>query len=54
MLSALASIYDAQEEEGVARLLKEVVDPAGTFYRFGMAKSVLRRKRTAPVEVGAR
>jgi F420-non-reducing hydrogenase small subunit len=54
MLSALASIYDAQEEEGVARLLKEVVDPAGTFYRFGMAKSVLRRKRSAPVEVGAR
>ena len=54
MLSALASIYDAQEDEGISRLLKEVADPAGTFYRFGMAKSLLRRKRPATTEVGTR
>lgn len=54
MLSALTSAYEAKEEEEIARLLSEVVDPAGTFYRFGMAKSLLRRKRPAPVEVGAR
>ncbi len=54
MLSALTSIYEAKEEEEIARLLGEVVDPAGTFYRFGMAKSLLQRKRLAPVEVGVR
>jgi hypothetical protein len=26
-------------------MLEEVVDPAGTFYRFGMADSMLKRKR---------
>ena len=54
MLSALTSTYEAKEEEEIARLLSEVVDPAGTFYRFGMAKSLLRRKHPAPVEVGAK
>jgi len=54
MLSALTSTYEASEEEEIARLLTELVDPAGTFYRFSMAKSLLRRKRPVPVEVGAR
>ena len=49
MLSALTSSYDAKEQEEIARLLSEVVDPAGTFYRFGMATSLLRRKRLASV-----
>ncbi len=54
MLSALTSSYDAKEQEEIARLLSEVVDPAGTFYRFGMAASLLRRKRLASLEVGAK
>ena len=54
MLSALTSAYEAKEEEEIARLLSEVVDPAGTFYRFGMAASLLHRKHLAPVEVGAK
>jgi len=45
MLSALASIYDAKNEGEIARMLGEVVDPAGTFYRFGMSTSMLVRKR---------
>ena len=45
MLSALASIYDAKDEGGIARMVEEVVDPAGTFYRFGMSTSMLKRKR---------
>ena len=44
-LSALASIYDVKDEVGIARMLEEIVDPAGTFYRFTMADSMLRRKR---------
>lgn len=45
MLSALASIYQGNSSDDVQRLVSEVVDPAGTFYRFGLADSLLRRKR---------
>jgi len=45
MLSALASICDVKDEAEVARIVDEVVDPAGTFYRFGMSSSMLKRKR---------
>jgi F420-non-reducing hydrogenase small subunit len=45
MLSALASIYQVNDEQGVSRLIDEVLDPVGTFYRFGMADSMLKRKR---------
>jgi F420-non-reducing hydrogenase small subunit len=49
MLSALASIYDVDVDEEIVRMVQEVVDPAGTFYRFGLATSLLRRKRMAGV-----
>ena len=45
MLSAIASIYATDGEEDIARMVEEVVDPAGTFYRFGMSASMLKRKR---------
>jgi len=45
MLSALASIYDVKDEEDIARMVDEIKDPAGTFYRFGMSTSMLKRKR---------
>ena len=45
MLSAIASIYQGDDEAGINKMLEEVVDPAGTFYRFGMADSILQRKR---------
>ena len=45
LVSAIASIYDAKEEVDIARMVEEVVDPAGTLYRFGLADSMLRRKR---------
>jgi len=46
MLSAVASIYDVSDEEGIVRMVEEMVDPAGTFYRFAMSISLLERKRT--------
>jgi F420-non-reducing hydrogenase small subunit len=49
MLSALASIYDVDVDEGIVKMVEEVVDPAGTFYRFGLSTSLLRRKRMAGV-----
>ena len=45
MLSAIASIYDVKDEAEVKQMVDEVVDPAGTFYRFGMSSSMLERKR---------
>jgi len=45
MLSALASIYDVKDEAEIARMVEEVKDPAGTFYRFGMSTSMMKRKR---------
>ena len=51
MLSAIASVIDAgdetMEEDELEHVIQEVVDtiadPAGTFYRFSMAHSILRR-----------
>jgi F420-non-reducing hydrogenase small subunit len=45
MLSALASVFDADSEEDIQRLADGVVDPIGTFYRFGLAGSLLRRTK---------
>lgn len=45
LVSAIASIYEGSDAAGIARMVNEIVDPAGTFYRFGMAGSMLKRKR---------
>ncbi|MFH1383080.1 MAG: oxidoreductase [Chloroflexota bacterium] len=50
LVSAIASIYQATTEEEIARMVEEIVDPAGTFYRFGLAESMLKRKRMPKVE----
>ena len=46
LISAVASIYEAKDEKGIARMINEVVDPGGTFYRFGMSTSMLKRKHS--------
>ncbi|HXX63217.1 MAG TPA: oxidoreductase [Bacteroidota bacterium] len=43
MLSALSSVIDAQEPEEIERILDGIADPMGTFYRFSLAHSILRR-----------
>ena len=49
-LSAIASILgleneDKMTDEEVAELINQVVDPVGTFYRFSLPVSILRRRR---------
>jgi F420-non-reducing hydrogenase small subunit len=44
LVSAIASIYQADSEDDIKKMVEEIVDPAGTFYRFGMAESMLKRK----------
>jgi F420-non-reducing hydrogenase small subunit len=45
MLSTLASIIDGDSPEQIAEIAATVPDPLGTFYRFGLAKSMLRRAK---------
>jgi len=49
-LSMMASILGLEEEEkmseaDVRKLINGLVDPAGTFYRFSLPASLLRRRR---------
>jgi len=44
-LSALASIIDSNDPEEIQRIIDDIVDPAGTFYRFGLPASLLRRTK---------
>lgn len=43
MVSALASVIDSEDPEEIDRILDQIPDPAGTFYRFSLAASTLRR-----------
>jgi F420-non-reducing hydrogenase small subunit len=45
MLSALASNFDSENEEEIQKIAEGVVDPIGTFYRYGLARSLLRRAK---------
>lgn len=51
-LSAIASLLGLEDEEKmtdeeVQKLVDRIADPAGTFYRFGLPSSLLRRKKIA-------
>lgn len=48
ILSALASIVNANEEPEIQKILAGIPDPVGTFYRYGMAKSLIRRNLDLP------
>lgn len=43
-VSALASLFNAKTEEEVQKIVDSIDDPAGTFYRFSVAKSFLRHR----------
>ena len=43
MVSAIASIIDSKDPEEVQRIIQTIPDPAGTFYRFSLPSSTLRR-----------
>ena len=45
MLAALGGIIDADSEEDVQRVLKQIPDPVGTFYRYSLSSSHLGSAR---------
>ncbi len=45
MMSALASVIDSEDPEEIDRIIRDgIPDPIGSFYRFSLAHSLLRRK----------
>jgi F420-non-reducing hydrogenase small subunit len=50
ILSSLCANVAPKEEPEIDRVLAGIPDPVGTFYRYGLAKSMLRRKANLPVK----
>jgi F420-non-reducing hydrogenase small subunit len=44
MMSAIGTMVDANEPEEISEIIDQIVDPAGTFYRFSLPSSIIRRK----------
>jgi F420-non-reducing hydrogenase small subunit len=49
-LSALASILDTDDEKEIEKIVDTIVDPAGSFYRFSLPRSILRRRRMEDIK----
>jgi len=45
MLSAIASVIDSDNPEEIEKIISQIEDPVGTFYRFSLPTSLLRRAR---------
>ncbi len=51
-MSALASVIDSKDPQEIRRIIEEgIPDPIGTFYRFSLPHSLLRRKAMASTPV---
>ncbi len=46
MMSAVASVVDSNDPAEIHRIMEDIVDPGGTFYKFSLAHSLLHRART--------
>ncbi len=44
MMSAIATMIDANEPDEIEKITDQIPDPAGTFYRFSLPGSIFRRK----------
>lgn len=45
MIGTLGAILEGDEEETIDKALDGLVDPAGTFYRYGLSASMLGSAR---------
>ena len=48
IMSSLCANVSPKEEGEINKVLEGIPDPVGTFYRYGLAKSMLRRKMNMP------
>lgn len=49
ILSAITSIIDATDDETIAGIVDDIPDPIGTFYRYSLPSSLLRRRQMKTV-----
>jgi F420-non-reducing hydrogenase small subunit len=49
ILSAVASIIDANDPAAINQIMDSIPDPVGTFYRYGLPTSLLRRRKMEAV-----
>jgi F420-non-reducing hydrogenase small subunit len=49
-LAAIASLMPSREQDEIAALAEQIVDPVGTFYRYSLPASLLHR-RAEPARV---
>lgn len=49
LITALASVIDSRDPDEIEAILDGIPDPAGSFYRFNLAHSLLHRGQPAPV-----
>ena len=47
ILSAVTSIIDSDDQEKVEEIAASIADPIGTFYRYGLPGSLLRRRKVS-------
>jgi F420-non-reducing hydrogenase small subunit len=47
LITAFASVIDANNPEEIDRILDGIPDPAGQVYRFNLARSLLRANKAA-------
>ena len=45
MMSAIGTMIDSNDPDEIKKIVAEIDDPAGTFYRFSLPGSILRRKQ---------
>ncbi len=50
MMSAIATMIDSNDEEEIKKIVSQVVDPGGTFYRFSLPAAILRRRLYSETE----
>lgn len=43
MVSALSSVIDSTDPKEIREIIKTIADPLGTFYRFSLASSLMKR-----------
>jgi F420-non-reducing hydrogenase small subunit len=48
ILSAVASTVGSNDENEIMRILEKIPDPIGTFYRYSLPASLLRRRKMEP------
>jgi len=42
-MSAIATMIDSNEPDEIEKIIEQIEDPGGTFYRFSLPSAILRR-----------